>query len=89
MSSFCESGCGGMVLVVGNKWCPQCHPEFSMGQSLNLPGFVVVAGKYESVDGEASENVKFISEPMPLEAAETELKRCEGYHFSRIEYHNP
>lgn len=85
----CNSGCGGTVKVHGCKWCPDCYPRFSMGQSLKEKTFVVVAGKYEQLDGEQSENIKYVSEPMLLESAERDLERVRGYPFARIEYQAP
>ena len=83
MKGSCESGCGNAVKVYGCKWCPECYPTFSHGQSTGEKIFIVVAGKYEW-DGE--ENVKYVSDAMSLKAAEEELKRFSGYHFSRIEH---
>lgn len=83
----CESGCGGTVKVFGCKWCPDCYPNFSAGQSLNEKSFVVVAGKYEmDAEGGLVENCKFISDILTLEDAEKILREHRGFPFSRIEY---
>ena len=78
----CESGCGGIVKVSGCKWCPDCYPNFSRGQTLNEQAFYVVAGKYDFNE----ENIKFSSDVMTLPEAEALLKKVSGYPFSRIEY---
>lgn len=86
MIKACESGCGGTVKVFGCKWCPECYPDFSMGQSLKLKNFVVVAGKYDNDPDEGLvENCKFSSEPMLLEDAVKVLKEYSGYPWARIE----
>lgn len=82
----CHSGCGGTVKVYGCKWCPDCYQNFSTGHASNEKAFSVVAGKYEQFDGELTENIKYISEPMLLEDAEQDLERVKGYPFARIEY---
>ena len=78
----CESGCGGLVKVFGSKWCPDCYPDFSRGQSLNETAFAVVAGKYDDY----GENIKFASDAMTLPEAEKTLKQVSDYPFARIEY---
>lgn len=48
--------------------------------------YVVIAGNYESVDGQLEENVKYVSEEYAtLKDAENDLDGCYGYHFSYIE----
>lgn len=86
MKGLCESGCGGQIQVSGCKWCPDCAPNFSMGHSLNERAFVVNAGKYETIDFELTENIKFSSEPLLIQEAEAVLAQYKGYDFARIEY---
>lgn len=86
MKGACESGCGNYVQVSGCKWCPDCYPDFSMGQSLNECAFEVIAGKYEVINFRVEENIKYASGPQLLQDAEEILKQKTGYDFARIEY---
>jgi hypothetical protein len=86
MIKACESGCGGTVRVLGCKWCPDCYPKFSLGQSLKEKRFYVVAGKYDmDMEEGLTENCKFSSELMTLEEAEKVLHANRSWPFSRIE----
>lgn len=87
MKGLCESGCGGTVKVYGCKWCPDCYPNFSAGQSLKERAFIVVAGKYEmDMEEGLTENCKFSSDVLTLDEAEKTLHEYRSYPFARIEY---
>lgn len=48
--------------------------------------YVIIAGKYEDIDGELDENIKYISEQFEnIEDAEKELEAYSHYHFAYIE----
>lgn len=48
--------------------------------------YVVVAGKYETIDGQLEENIKYVSEEYSsLEEAENDLDGCYSYPFAYID----
>ncbi len=82
-NEFCPCCYSPMVLVPsGLKFCSNDDAACDYEELVNDTRlFVVVAGKYDDHD----ENIKFISNPLPLRAAIEKNKEYKSYPFCRIE----